>query len=150
MNQNPDPTIREAFWQTDEQVLSGIRRVVFIVEQGVSPTVEQDIRDVECLHWLATTAAGLPVGTVRLLQDGQIGRMAVLKEYRQSGIGAALLARVVAKARQLGLPGVYLHAEARALGFYERGGFTATGEMFEEAGHPHLKMTRAFAATSAS
>lgn len=136
--------IREADWSRDRKALSNIRRVVFILEQNVPRDQEWDDRDQECWHWLATDGEENPIGTARLLPDGKIGRMAVLREYRKLGVGAALLEAAVSKARRLAMGGVFLDAQAHALGFYERGGFTAEGEAFEEAGILHYRMTLAF------
>lgn len=137
--------IREADWDTEGNVLSNIRRIVFIVEQKVPREEEWDGQDEDSWHWLATDANDAPIGTARLLQDGQIGRMAVLSEYRKHGIGAALLEAAVEKARHLGMPSVFLNAQAHALGFYERCGFIAEGDEFMEAGIPHRRMTQVLA-----
>lgn len=132
--------IREANWQTDGKQLSNIRRLVFIVEQDVPQEEEWDGRDEESWHWIATDVSDVPIGTARLLPDGQIGRMAVLSQHRKFGIGAALLEQAVEKARHLGFQQVYLNAQTHALGFYERCGFTAEGDEFMEAGIPHMRM----------
>ena len=137
--------IREADWQADGKMLSNIRRLVFIVEQNVPQDEEWDGRDEDAWHWLATDESEAPIGTCRLLPDGQIGRMAVVSEHRGAGIGAALLEAAVEKARHLGMPDVFLHAQTHALGFYEQLGFTAHGDEFMDAGIPHLHMTQVLA-----
>ncbi len=134
--------IREADWDTDGKQLSNIRRLVFIVEQNVPQEEEWDGRDEESWHWIATDSSDVPIGTARLLPDGQIGRMAVLSQHRKHGVGAALLEQAVEKARHLGFQQVYLNAQTHALGFYERCGFTAEGEEFMEAGIAHRRMTQ--------
>ncbi|MBT7371169.1 MAG: GNAT family N-acetyltransferase, partial [Gammaproteobacteria bacterium] len=101
---------------------------------------EWDGKDDDSWHWLATDSSDIPIGTCRLLPDGQVGRMAVLSSHRGHGIGAALLEAAVEKARHLGMPEVYLHAQTHALGFYEKLGFTPDGEEFMEAGIPHYHM----------
>lgn len=134
--------IREASWQADGKQLSNIRRLVFIVEQKVPQEEEWDGRDEESWHWIATDTSDSPIGTARLLPDGQIGRMAVLSQHRQHGVGAALLEQAVEKARHLGFEQVYLNAQTHALGFYERCGFSAEGDEFMEAGIAHMRMTQ--------
>lgn len=136
---------REANWQTDGNQLSNIRRLVFIVEQKVPKDEEWDGKDEDSWHWLATDTKDVPIGTARLLPDGQIGRMAVLSDYRKFGVGAALLEQAVEKARHLGFTEVFLNAQTHALGFYERAGFIAKGEEFQEAGIPHYRMTQRLA-----
>ena len=133
-------SIREASWAKDSEALSEIRRIVFIVGQSVPQADEWDGRDEASWHWLASDSEGQPIGTARLLPEGQIGRMAVLEEYRQYGVGAALLQAAIAKAREQGMADVFLHAQTHALGFYERNGFVAEGEAFDESGIPHRHM----------
>lgn len=135
--------IREADWETDGKQLSNIRRLVFIVEQKVPQEEEWDGRDEESWHWIATDSSDVPIGTARLLPDGQIGRMAVLGQHRKHGVGAALLEQAVEKARHLGFEQVYLNAQTHAQGFYERCGFVLDGEEFMEAGIPHVRMIQA-------
>ncbi len=137
--------VREARWDVDQQTLSNIRGIVFIVGQHVPKEEEWDGKDEDARHWLASNADGEPIGTARLLPDGQIGRMAVLDEYRGYGVGAALLDHACEKARQLGFPSVWLNAQTHALEFYEKAGFIAEGEEFDEAGIPHRRMTRSLA-----
>jgi predicted GNAT family N-acyltransferase len=135
-----DFLIRSANWASDKNNLSNLRRVVFIVEQQVSHEEEWDGQDESAYHWLATDHTDHAIGTSRLLPTGQIGRMAVLAEYRGTGVGAALLEAAVNEARRLGMPDIYLNAQSHALGFYERAGFIKQGEEFMEAGIPHFRM----------
>ena len=129
-------------WAAARAEASCIRLTVFVKEQRVPPEIELDGNDAVCVHALAY-AQGRAVGTGRLLPDGHIGRMAVLKESRSLGIGGSILERLVQEARRRGMQQVVLSAQTHALGFYRRHGFTAAGEVFEEAGIPHQEMRRA-------
>lgn len=137
--------LREATWAADGGQLSNIRRVVFIIEQNVPQEEEWDGKDNDSWHWLASDREDVPIGTARLLPDGQIGRMAVLENHRGTGVGAALLEAAVEKARHLGMTDVFLNAQSHALGFYEKLGFVSEGDEFDEAGIPHFRMTRTLA-----
>jgi predicted GNAT family N-acyltransferase len=128
-------------WETARTAASRIRMTVFVQEQGVPVRIEMDDRDAECVHALAYVE-GRAVGTGRLLPDGHIGRMAVLKENRAGGLGGAILARLVAEARRRGMREVVLSAQTHALGFYRKHGFREVGAVFEEAGIPHQEMRR--------
>jgi len=134
--------IKEVDWNLRHDVLSEIRKQVFIIEQQVPQEEEWDGRDGSATHWLATLKNGVPVGTARLLQNGQIGRMAVLAPYRKLGIGFAMLAMAVEKAAAMGMKTVHLHAQSHAIGFYERAGFHVIGEEFLEAGIKHRMMEK--------
>jgi predicted GNAT family N-acyltransferase len=119
-----------------------IRFAVFVEEQKVPAAIELDEFDPVSLHALAFDAAGEAVGTGRLLPDGHIGRMAVLTRVRGSGVGAALLRALMQAARARGDREVVLSAQTHAIPFYERFGFVAEGEVFEDAGIPHRQMRR--------
>lgn len=118
---------------------SEIRRTVFIQEQQVPLEEEWDGRDAACHHFLALRG-GTPLGTARLLPDGHIGRVAVVREARGLGVGAALMRAAIAEAQRLGHPYVELAAQTHALAFYENFGFIAFGEPFLDAGIPHRSM----------
>lgn len=135
-----DFLVRSADWASDKNSLSNLRRLVFIVEQQVSHEEEWDGQDENACHWLATDHSDRAIGTARLLPSGQVGRMAVLAEYRGTGVGAALLEAAVSQARRLGMPDIYLNAQSHAVGFYSRAGFIKHGEEFMEAGIPHYHM----------
>ena len=134
--------LSEVPWETHAPALMAVRRTVFIEEQGVPEAEELDGEDAAAKHFLAEDEHGKPIGTARLLASGQIGRMAVLPEWRGRDIGAGLLARAVEAARRDGLD-VFLHAQVHALGFYERNGFKASGDVFLEADIEHRRMTLA-------
>ena len=133
------PTVREVAWAKHQDALSAVRIAVFVDEQGVDRAEELDGEDATARHFIAETADGQPIGTARLLPSGQIGRMAVLPAWRRRGIGARLLELAVAAAREDATP-VFLHAQVDAIPFYERSGFEAVGDMFDEADIRHRKM----------
>lgn len=108
-------------------------------EQGIDESEEWDEADATAVHaiaWLNDQA----VGTGRLLVDGKIGRMAVHKNYRGKGVGAAILNTLIELARQQGHDRVTLSAQAAAIGFYEHWGFVPFGPAHEEVGIAHQWM----------
>lgn len=116
---------------------------MFVDEQGVSASLEMDGQDPYCRHLIAIDhdlKPELAIGTVRLLADGRIGRLAVRQDYRGRGIGGTLLTTVVQLAQQAGLKRLYLHAQSQAAGFYRAHGFQADGSEFVEAGINHCNM----------
>lgn len=138
-------TIRSAEWPRDSVPLRTVRERVFVMEQGVPLELEWDGEDAHCHHLLAETADGEPIGTVRLLPDGHIGRMAVIEGWRGRGVGSALLVQIIELGRSLGLRHFALNAQCGASGFYARHGFVPSGPEFEEAGIPHRHMERQLA-----
>jgi predicted GNAT family N-acyltransferase len=132
--------VREVGWHTHQAELHAIRRAVFVDEQRVPEELEWDDADADCRHVLAYSPKGTAIGTGRLLSDGHIGRMAVLKAWRGKGVGSAILVFLIGLAREKGFRVLRLHAQTHALGFYEKYGFVATGDEFMEAGIPHRAM----------
>ncbi|OIV38372.1 GNAT family N-acetyltransferase [Mangrovactinospora gilvigrisea] len=123
-----------------------VRREVFIVEQEIPEAEEWDDRDASCTHLLAVTPDGAPLGTARLLPDGHLGRLAVLKQARGTGLGAALVRAVEAEARRRGMTRLALDAQVYAIPFYERLGYAAHGGEFDDgSGIMHRAMTRSLA-----
>jgi predicted GNAT family N-acyltransferase len=133
-------TLRLASWQEDSWALKRVREAVFIHEQGISVELEWDGLDPGCIHVLASDAMLHPIATARMLSDGTIGRMAVLKEWRRRGVGSALMERLLGEARYRQIPQVTLNAQAYVTDFYRKFRFEATGEAFIDAGIPHVKM----------
>jgi predicted GNAT family N-acyltransferase len=136
-------SVRRADWQHDAAALGAVRRAVFVEEQRVPEWLEWDGLDVRCLHVLAAAPDGAAIGTGRLVPDGHIGRMAVLKAWRGRGVGGALLAELIAAARAANHAHARLNAQTHALGFYARFGFMVEGPEFDEAGIPHRAMVLA-------
>jgi predicted GNAT family N-acyltransferase len=147
--------IRVVGGPTDLAACFAVRKEVFVAEQGVSEDIEYDGRDGEAVQVLAVSAEGEPLGTGRLLHGpgaadrtggdpsvGALGRLAVVKRARGTGIGAALVRAIEDAARAAGLRVVDLHAQTHATGFYERLGYTAYGEEFRDADIPHRSMRR--------
>jgi len=133
--------IKVADWKTDNDDLINIRRRVFIEEQKVPEELEWDEFDDTSIHFLATLDEKA-VAVARLKPDGQIGRMAVLAEHRDQGLGSLLLQFVLQQAAKQKLNEVYLHAQTTAIRFYEKQGFATCGEIFYEADIPHREMLK--------
>ncbi|MFI5974563.1 GNAT family N-acetyltransferase [Streptomyces sp. NPDC051452] len=149
-------TVRIAEDPADREACFAVRKEVFVVEQGVAEDIEYDAYDAGAVHVLAIREDGLPLGTGRLLHGaaaagktggdpavGSLGRLAVSREARGLGVGAALVRAIEDAARARGLTAVDLHAQTHALGFYERLGYVAYGPEFPDAGIAHRAMRRA-------
>jgi predicted GNAT family N-acyltransferase len=137
-----DFTLLETTGSRDASALGFVRHAVFIEEQGVPEALEWDAYDANALHVLASTIDGHPIGCARLLPGGQIGRMAVLPQWRGLGVGRALLAAVIAAARSRGDDRLTLSAQTQAVAFYRAAGFDVVGDAYEDAGIPHVAMQK--------
>jgi predicted GNAT family N-acyltransferase len=151
----PAYEVRVAEDPADREACFAVRKEVFVGEQGVPEDIEYDAYDAVAVHVLAVREDGVPLGTGRLLYGeaaagktggdasvGSLGRLAVTREARGLGVGAALVRAVEEAARARGLTAVDLHAQTHALGFYERLGYVAYGPQFPDAGMPHRAMRR--------
>ena len=127
-------------WISSQIAISEVRTQVFVEEQAVPYKLDFDGLDNTAVHWLAVTLQGKPVGTARLLKDGHLGRMAVLKDFRHQGIGTAILESCIAYAKTDHFNRLYLHAQLTAIGFYKKQGFSAYGQQFMDANIPHIAM----------
>jgi predicted GNAT family N-acyltransferase len=119
-----------------------IRRKVFVVEQEVSREEEYDSFEESSIHYLVFVDE-VPVGTARwrITRDGiKLERFAVLKEYRNSGAGTAVLKEVLKDVKPLGKK-IYLNAQITAINFYLKESFVTEGDEFIEANIRHYKMT---------
>ncbi len=130
-------------WNRQHTDAQAVRQQVFILEQGVPVELEWDEMDALCLHVVAYDD-GQPIGTGRLLPDGHIGRMAVTETRRRAGIGSAILARLMQEAKNRGDRVVALNAQVQVQAFYRRHGFVAEGDIFMDAGIPHIHMHHEF------
>ncbi len=131
--------IQIADWVSTE-ALRHIRQTVFVDEQQVPDELEWDEHDERATHFLLL-AGGHAIGTARLLADGHIGRVAVLRDWRGRKLGARLMQAVMDHASSQGLRRLELSAQAHATEFYARLGFTATSTPYIEAGIPHVDMS---------
>ncbi|MFF3843912.1 GNAT family N-acetyltransferase [Streptomyces sp. NPDC002328] len=156
MSGTPAYAVRVAEDPADLEACFALRKEVFVGEQGVPEDIEYDAYDAGAVHVLAIREDGVPLGTGRLLHGeaaaaktddagpsvGSLGRLAVAKEARGLGVGAALVRGIEDAARARGLTAVDLHAQTHALEFYERLGYEPYGPEFPDAGIPHRAMRR--------
>ena len=128
-------------WDKAREQATRIRFAVFVDEQKVPQEIELDEHDDASLHVIAFEKEN-PIGTARLLPDGHIGRMAVLKRFRKKGAGALMLTTLMKMAKLLGHKEIILSAQTHAVPFYRKHGFAEEGAEYIEAGIPHLNMRR--------
>jgi predicted GNAT family N-acyltransferase len=147
--------IRSARSAEEVEAAYAVRYDVFVTEQGVPGELERDSQDDDAEH-LVAYADGRPVGAVRLVVEdpgfegidravgkvAHLGRLAVRPEARRGGLGVRLVRAVEACALSRGLTVMALSSQTYAIPFYERLGYTAQGEEFDDAGIPHRWMTR--------
>uniref|UniRef100_A0A7S0ADP3 Glucosamine 6-phosphate N-acetyltransferase n=1 Tax=Minutocellus polymorphus TaxID=265543 RepID=A0A7S0ADP3_9STRA len=137
----------------DIQGCYSVRNRVYVEEQKVPAEIERDENDQTATHILATSGdANVPVGAARVVyvddgKVGKIGRVCVLPEHREKGIGRQVVLFAVEQIRKN--VGVNCGAKAKlgsqvhALEFYKSMGFELTeGDEYMDAGGgiPHRDM----------
>ncbi|UWQ95914.1 GNAT family N-acetyltransferase [Rhodobacteraceae bacterium M385] len=113
------------------QACFDIRRAVFIEEQQIPEAEEWDAHDATCLHYLAGDGAG----TARIIARGdtaKIGRVAVMKAHRGTGLGAQIMQALMDDAKGRGFTAAELESQVYAIPFYERLGFVAEGPEYDD------------------
>jgi predicted GNAT family N-acyltransferase len=134
------PNIIQVAWQQAESHLREVRTKVFIEEQCVPPDLEWDELDESARHLLVMNNASEPIACARLLNNGSIGRMAVLKDWRGLGVGSALLKTAIELQQKQGAKIITLSAQMHAIAFYEKAGFAVSGQPYLDANIPHVDM----------
>jgi len=125
-----------------------LRRAVFVEEQQIPEAEEWDAHDATSRHYLAEDAKG-PAGTARLIAKGssaKIGRVAVARSHRGTGLGRRIMEAVLEDAFANGFTEAELESQIDAIPFYERLGFVAEGQEYDDgSGILHRMMRRALA-----
>jgi len=152
MNKSMHHTITPTSWQLHHADLIKIRTEVFMQEQQVSAADEWDGLDEQAIHFLALSTHGDAIGCARLIIEKahdtsakeplyHIGRVAILKSFRNQGIGHQLMQSVITYCKKKASGNsIYLHAQTERRHFYETLGFIAQGNEFMDAGIPHISM----------
>jgi predicted GNAT family N-acyltransferase len=135
--------VRSVSFAHDEAFIRFIRNNVFSGDQGIDPGLDFDGNDPEAIHVIAFVD-GNAVGTGRVLDDGHIGRVAVLAQYRGRGIGSEIVKCLMDEAARGGYPRVYLGSQKHACGFYTKLGFTSYGDVYIEVDIEHILMGKNF------
>ncbi|WWC90298.1 uncharacterized protein L201_005231 [Kwoniella dendrophila CBS 6074] len=149
MREIPDHTIRIAETSEDIGRCMKIRKEVFVDEQGYDISIETNNDDNRSTHFLLLLNEQIPIGTLRFInENNQLGRFAILKEYRGLGLGKPLLIAVHDYVKAKGGKEVWCQSQAGdptqggvdATGFYKRLGYIDKGDRYIKEGTEHQDM----------
>ncbi len=133
-----------ALW---EDVLS-LRLSVFVDEMNVPVELEVDEFDEEAIH-LRVQIDKKTVGTLRLVLVEEhvaesnvvkLGRVAVHPDWRRKGIGKQMMQLAINYCKALPCSRISLGSQTYITSFYESLGFATQGDVFDDAGIPHIAM----------
>ncbi len=119
-----------------------IREEVFVKEQHFKE--EFDLIDNEATH-IVLFLNNVPIGTGRFFienDEHRVGRVAILKNYRNKGYGSIILKELENKIRTLGGNKIVLSSQKQAIGFYKKLDYIETGDFYLEEHCPHIKMIK--------
>ncbi len=133
------PRIKLVNFHEYQTGIMAVRRAVFVDELGIAPDLEWDNRDNEAYYAVALMDNEI-VGTGRMQADGEIGRIAILPQWRRQGLGSQILHCLIEAAVHAGQNSVYLSSQLNAVNFYVKLGFVMSGETYLAAGIPHQHM----------
>lgn len=116
---------------------------VFYMEQNIRYQ-DLDNIDYNAIH-LALHKKGHVIAYIRLFKGNEpdqwvLGRM--LTTERGKGYGNHLMLAALSEAEKQGVKELILHAQMQVVSFYEKFGFRTFGEIFQEAGIPHVLMKK--------
>jgi putative N-acetyltransferase (TIGR04045 family) len=139
---------RVARSESDRRAHWAIRQAVFVEEQLVFDGSDQDARDADdrTVH-VVGLVDGTIAGAVRLYpldDDGQLwlgDRLAVLPQFRTSGLGRPLVRFAVSTASGLGGAQMNAHVQVSNVRFFERLGWQCEGPQESYVGLIHQPMT---------
>lgn len=119
------------------------RFAVFYLEQQCRCQDLDDV-DYQALHF-ALHSKGRVIAYARLFPgqapgEWRIGRLLTL--VRGEGFGIYMMEQAESFARRQGATSLLIHAQAQTAPFYEKLGFRIAGDIFLEAGVPHIQMIK--------
>lgn len=138
-------TIAWATLPRDLPKIHKIRYLVFQIEQGVDPALEFDGNDDQAKHLLVyLDQAAIATARIRPTapQTVKLERFAVLPAARGLGVGRDLMRFILECLPQQQITLLWLNAQVPVRGFYEKFEFEPEGDVFEEAGIPHIRMKK--------
>jgi len=134
--------------RTDDELSQafGVRREVFIKEQAIFVESDVDEHDAASIHIVAKKE-GRIIGTVRVFLDPRHrrehwigGRLAVLKDFRDYRVGAALVKEAMKRVKKKGCAVFTAHIQEKNIRFFKKLGWVAAGPVETYCGYPHQRM----------
>jgi len=135
-----DFQVRRVNWQEHGPICADLRKQVFFTEAQYHYFAALDGRDSDARHVLALDAQQQPIGCARISDDWYISRIAVLRPWRQRGVGTALLDELIAIARDADVSEVLCAVPVFSLPYYRGQQFEQVGAAYLESDVPYQRM----------
>ena len=123
------------------KIAHNIRYDVFVIGQNCPEDIEWEFEE-ESTHFLVyDNKEAVATARHRRTEKGcKLERFAVSESDRGKGYGHIVLKAILEDLKDINSM-IYMHAQIQVLPFYEKFGFIKEGDLFEEAGIMHFKMT---------
>ncbi|MEC6748637.1 GNAT family N-acetyltransferase [Marinilactibacillus sp. XAAS-LB27] len=125
-----------------------VRMQVFVLERGIRLTEEFDLDDHDKTDYVVIYDENKPVATGRYKQmDAETirpGRIAVLKDYRNRGLGQQIIEELEKAGLERGAKRSIIHGELTAAAFYEKLGYKKCSEEYLEDSVPCVTLEKQF------
>lgn len=138
-------TISKVFSKKEYAQCMQIRTLVFVIEQGVPCIREVDEFENSSISFIVKYEDST-VGTVRWRMynnhTAKIERMAIIKQYRNKGIGKKIIRSVIEDIQKNpDINAVKVSSQSSAISFYNNFGFVIDGKEYLDGGNiPHNDM----------
>ena len=133
-------SIEAVRWHTARPHLEALRRTVFVLEWQLPESAEFDELDTDAHHVLVIDENKKPIATGRLTQTGELGRIAVLRGYRNMTVYKTLFSALLKLASVNDIQQVKVQSALESVEYHQTRGFKPEGPVFMEAGVPMQKM----------
>ena len=135
-------SISRVDWQLAAPLLRTVREKVFVCEYRIPKKVEFDRLDSNAFHLLiCDDNSQEPIATGRLLNTGEISRVAVLPTFRDNNLDFAIFTGLVKIAKEQGLTEVFIYSPLQLVDYYRQHNFRAVGSVYMEAGIARQRMS---------
>ncbi|MDN4503402.1 GNAT family N-acetyltransferase [Alteromonadaceae bacterium BrNp21-10] len=127
-------------WKKERDRLTQLREKVFVCQWRIPRDVEFDQYDALSFHVLIVDEQGDPVATGRITPDGQLGRIAVVNQFRQPETYNQLFKALLKVAKKQKLEALSVQCELEGVSYYQQQGFQPVGSVYMDAGIPRQRM----------
>lgn len=133
--------VKNVDWGHAKHRLSKIREQVFVCEWRIPKECEFDQQDNMAFHVLVLNENDQEIATGRITPQGEIGRIAVVPEYRETDVYLELFRALLAIAKHNGLENVLVQCELEGVEYYQQQGFRPVGTVYMDAGIARQRMS---------
>ena len=127
----------------DINICYKLREIIFIDGQNVPFDRERDDEDDTATHFLLVDDNNKAIGVARVvisLNTAIIGRLGVLEQHRNKGVGKFLMQNIIDFCENQKVEKIVLGAQEHAIKFYKKLNFEIISEKYMDANIAHFKM----------